>query len=245
MDMKKNLLLLTFLVFLISGASAQSFSFFDHNSNPIANGTMLEVLDLPSASEIVFEMNIQNSSDSEKIVMAKKNYIDVLADTYNMFCWGMCFGPDVFVSTTVDTLSVGEITYDGFFSGHYLPNAIEGYSIIQYVFFDVNNPNDSAYVNVKFIAGFTGVSDSENPYYISGVYPNPAVSVARLDYALNSVNEAVVFINDLTGTRVKEVILDHYRGSVFIDVSGLRRGVYFFTVVIDGAAVKTEKLVVK
>lgn len=241
--MKKTLLLLS-LVLCLSGAFAQSILFFDHEGASVENGSIIELVEEPSVTEILFELNVQNATANEMNMYCKKNYIEVIENTMNMFCWGMCFGPTTFVSPDPIVLAGGETTGDGVFSGHYMPQGIEGTSIIQYVFYDEANPNDSSYVTVKYVAGFVGINDIvENT--ISEAYPNPATDVSKIDFNLDYNNSASIMINDLTGSRVKEITLNGNSGTAVIDVNDLFSGIYFYTIVTDNRAIKTGKLVVK
>ena len=240
--MKKTVLLFSFL-FFVSAIFAQSILFYDHDGNMIDNGSTIELLDEPTVGEILFEMNIQNSSDGEMNIYCKKIHVSVMDETMNVFCWGMCFGPDTYVSPSPLTIAAGETTADGIFSGHYMPGGVEGPTTVQYVFFDEANPNDSSYVTVRYVGGFTGLNNFENQ--VSEIYPNPATDYSTIDFNLNYNTSASIILTDLTGSRVKEISLEGNRGSAIIDVNDLYSGVYFYTIITDGQALKTGKLVVK
>ncbi len=242
--MKKSVLLLSFMLLMAFGAFSQSILFFDHEGNAIDNGSTIELVEDPSITEILFEMNINNSTSDSMSIFCKKVYLDVMDDTMNTFCWGMCFGPTTFMSTDSLTLAAGETTNNGVFSGHYMPMGVEGPSTIQYVFFDAANPNDSSYVTVKYVSGFVGINNTfENN--ISEVYPNPATEYGKIDFNINYKSKASIIVNDLTGSRVKEVTLDSNSGTAVIEVNDLFSGIYFYTIIIDGEAIKTGKLVVR
>jgi len=243
--MKNILLSLIFLTFALSGLKAQSFAFYDHDNNLIDNGSVFEVIEAPGSgvAELLFTINIQNTSANELNVMCKKNYISVLDDTYNMFCWGMCYGPNVMISDTL-TMASGETTANDYFSGHYYHNDNQGTTTIQYVFYDAENPSDSAYVNVNYVLGYTGLgSDFDNE--ISALYPNPVENTGYIDYNLNFNDNARIVINNLTGAKVKEITLNNNQGTASVDVTDLFSGVYFYTVITDGKAINTGKLIVK
>lgn len=228
----------------VSSAFAQSILLFDHEGNPVENGTVIERIEEPSVAEILFEMNIQNASDNQMTMYCKKNHIEVVEGSINMFCWGMCYGPNTFVSPTPVTLEAGASTEDGFFSGHYMHQGNMGTSMVQYVFYDEANPNDSAFVTVKYTPGFVGIDNNfENT--ISNIYPNPATDVSRIDFNLYFNNNASIVISDLTGSSVKEIILNSNSGTALIDVNDLFSGVYFYTIITDNKVIKTGKLVVK
>lgn len=244
--MKKSVLLLSLFSILVLGINAQSLTLLDLEGNEVLNGQEFEIVDVPTAGEITFHIKVQNSSENSLDVLVKKVYIDVIDGTMNMFCWGQCFGPTTFVAPNAVPIASGETTTDEFFSGHYMPSGIEGASIIRYVFFDANNVNDSTYVTVSYVGGFTGISTPEADFSISGIYPNPATSVANIDYSFtDGVNDAKIFLNDLTGSRVKEITLSGFSGTASFDISDLRNGVYFYTIVRNDEILKTSKLIIK
>ena len=244
--MKKFVLLLSLFSILILGINAQSLTLIDLEGNEVLNGQEFELLDIPTTEEITFHMKVQNSSENDLEVLVKKAYVAIVDSTMNMFCWGQCFGPDTYVASNAVTIVAGETTSDEFFSGHYMPLGHEGTSIIRYVFFDANNVNDSIYVTVKYVGGFTGINTPEDNFSISGIYPNPATSMANIDYSFaDGFIDAKIFVNDLTGSRVKEIMLSGFSGTASFDVSDLRSGVYFYTLVRKGEILKTSKLIIK
>ena len=244
--MKKFVLFLSLCSILVFGVNAQSLTLFDLEGNEVLNGQEFELVDVPSVGEITFHLKVQNSTENDLNVLAKKVYVDVVDLTMNMFCWGQCFGPDTYVSPTAVTILAGETTGDEFFSGHYMPLGHEGTSIIRYVFFNADNVNDSTYVTVKYVGGFTGINTPEDNFTVSGIYPNPATSVANIDYSFaDGSNDATIYVNDLTGSRVKEITLSGFSGTASFDVSDLRNGIYFYTIVRNDEILITSKLIIK
>lgn len=78
-------------------------------------------------------------------------------------------------------------------------------------------------------------------------YPNPYTSTTNIDYDFSAVkdfNTASIVVYDMMGKAVKTLNLKGNQGTVILDRTNLGSGVYFYSLVVDGARLKTEKLVV-
>ncbi|WP_417200664.1 T9SS type A sorting domain-containing protein [Bizionia sp.] len=75
------------------------------------------------------------------------------------------------------------------------------------------------------------------------IYPNPAIDQLELAYALKTRN-AQAILHDMHSTPVKKLSLDGQKGSMTIDVSALKKGLYFLTI-IDGDDTIIKKIVKK
>jgi hypothetical protein len=244
--MKKILLSLLCLT-LVFSAFAQSFSLQDTNGIAIPAGSKIQILGDPTAPVITAKVHVKNNAAEAKEVKVKKliNEGDTLPLTMNYFCWGVCYGPTTYVSPFPQTIQAGAVN-DQFY-GDYNPQSIPGKSTITYVFFDMNNVNDSVAVTVEFNAS-PATADNELPseICISSAYPNPAINTVCLDYNLpGAFNKASVVISNILGAQVKEVVLYNNSGKVQIPVSDLENGIYFYSVVADNQLVVTRKFVVK
>lgn len=243
--MKKILLLLLALT-LITGSFAQSFSLSYLGSSIPAGGT-LPIIGDPADEIMDALINITNNSAVAKSVKVKKivHEGDTLAGTINSFCWGLCYPDTTYLSPYPQNIEPGQIS-DQFY-GDYRPNNIPGKSKIMYVFFDVDNRNDSVAVMVEYNASPASAGDDlASLVKFSGAYPNPAVKMVNVDYSIpSSVNKASITITNMLGCKVKEVKLDSYSGKSQIDVSELINGIYFYSLVADDQLILTRKFVVK
>ena len=244
--MKKNLLSLICLT-LFSGAFAQSFSLQDTNGVAIAAGSTVQILGDPTDPVITAKIHIRNNAAVAKEVKVKKmiNEGDTLPLTMNYFCWGVCYGPMTYVSPFPQTIPAG-VVYDQFY-GDYNPQTVPGKSTITYVFFDMNNVEDSVAVTVVFNASpVTIVDNPAASVSVSAAYPNPAINYVYVDYNFPvSVGRASVVISNILGARVKEVVLDNHSGKVQIPVSDMVNGIYFYSIVAGEQMVLTRKFIVK
>ncbi len=243
----KKILLSLICLSLFSGAFAQSFSLQDTNGVAITAGSTIYCLGDPTSPVMTCKIHITNNAAEAKDVKVKKliNEGDTLPLTMNYFCWGVCYGPMTYVSPFPQTIQPGAVN-DQFY-GDYNPQAVPGKSTITYVFFDMNNVNDSVAVTVEFNASPAAIVD--NPLAgvsVSVAYPNPAINYVYLDYNLPlSVNRASIVISNILGAQVKEVVLDNHSGKVQIPVSDLVNGIYFYSVVAGEQMLITRKFVVK
>ena len=116
-----------------------------------AGGT-LAIQDDQSVMEIVAHMAIQNNYPEAKSIKVSKEIISETEGHINQFCWGLCFPPFVFESPDPITLEAGELNEEDF-SGHLIPNGIEGVTLIKYTFFEDANPDLAVHFFVEFTAG--------------------------------------------------------------------------------------------
>jgi hypothetical protein len=244
--MKKILLSLLCLT-LFSGIFAQSFSITDTNGVVLNPGATIQFLGDPADEVIKAVIYLKNNSDAAKDVKVKKviNQGDTLPGTNNTFCFGgLCFPPTTYLSPSY-SMGPGEV-YKGFY-GDYNPQTVPGISRIMYVFFDVNNTNDSVAVTVEYNASPASVNDDLAALVkFSDAYPNPATDVVSVEYMIpGTVKKASIAITNMLGSKIREVNLEDLSGKSRIPVSDLMNGIYFYSLVADHQLVLTKKFVVK
>jgi hypothetical protein len=190
--MKKILLSLICLT-LFAGAFAQSFSLQDTNGVAINAGATFYISGLPSDEIITARIDIKNNSDVSKDVKVKKTLTAVLPNTMNYFCWGVCYGPDTFVSPYAQPVAAGTVSNQ--FYGDYSALGVIGTSTIMYTFFDVNNPNDSVAVYVEFNAAYPPVQ-SFSLQDTNGVVIDAGATVQVLGLPTATVITAKIWIKN-------------------------------------------------
>jgi subtilisin family serine protease len=91
-----------------------------------------------------------------------------------------------------------------------------------------------------------GIDEAENSPAKFSVYPNPFADYATVDYDLSSLKHSVaeLRITDMIGKQIKSISLNTKKNSLTISRNNLQSGVYFCSLVVDGKAVRTNKLVV-
>jgi len=242
--MKKFILFSSFILLYFS-AFTQSFLILNALKQNVSNSNATVTGDA-SSSYIKGQFYIVNDTSVIMNFKVKKIENNVLANTLNSFCFnGQCYPPFVFVCDSFMALPSGDTTTASSFYGDYTPSGIVGSSVITYVVYDANNPNDSTYVTVTYQANLASISKPDfSRVDFSNPYPNPASVQAKINYNIPlSYNKATLILRNLIGTTVKEYELDNTQGRIVLDLADLDEGIYFYSLIIDGNVVLTRKLI--
>ncbi|MCK9616887.1 MAG: T9SS type A sorting domain-containing protein [Lentimicrobiaceae bacterium] len=237
--MKKFVLLFSTVVLLSAVVFAQSLSLSD-SSGVVANNSTIVILRPPSNEYMSSYIWVTNNSGAAIDVKVKKVEKYVTTGHENTFCWDVCYGTTTYVSENPVTINAADTFF--YFTGDLNPYSIPGYDTIQYVFFNERNPLDSVCYNVVFVAGYVGIAEKEMPAIVS-LYPNPASSVIKLQYNINS-SKAEVKLYNLTGTLVKQSQLSQNANLFTMNVSNLPSGVYYISLIENQKIVVTRKVII-
>jgi hypothetical protein len=241
--MKKTVLFLILALTTFYIGHAQSLSLAD-STGPIANNSTITRPGHVNDSEIVSYFFVKNNTSAAVSVRVKKVEVNLVTGTSNSFCWGLCFGPNVYLSP--DPLVINAHATDSAdFSGHYSPLGNVGTSTVRYVFFNIANLSDTVCVNVAYNGLPVGIPTQTVKNILSGAYPNPANSTVNFEYSLNTENTASVVIRNLLGTVVKKADLSSSETRMSIFTGDLPEGIYFYSLDVDGKTMTTRKLIVK
>lgn len=240
--MKKSIFTLI-LMAVIGCVSAQSLQ-FEWEGTVFDEGEIIECTnDEYGFGEFIQHMYVRNNTQEPMRVLIEKEIVQDLEGVMNTFCWGMCFGPDVFVSPDANEVPAGDINTDEL-SFHALYDAdVFGDVIVKYYAYEERTPEQRVSIVVRFRK--SGVGVAENVANLGHAYPNPASSVVHFDYELSASNTVSVSVYNLLGQEVLNQNLNSLQGQVTISVADLNEGIYFCNLVVNGRAVKTEKFVVK
>ncbi|MBN1200071.1 MAG: T9SS type A sorting domain-containing protein [Bacteroidales bacterium] len=238
--MKKIILLTYLLSIAVFFGYSQSLSLV-HNSNPVANDEAINFNGEPSTSVINSFIGVVNNGSTALSVKCKKVEISLIPDTENAFCWDVCYGPDIYVS--IGWVDIDPGVTNTAFTGDYSPQNHAGQSIIRYVFFDANNPNDSVCFRALYNAYPLGMENHEVLASLSAAYPNPASVQASFSYSVERGATALLLVRNVLGSTVKEVSLTG-SGMTSISTLDLSEGIYFYSLVVNGKTESTRKLVV-
>ncbi|MCD4789716.1 MAG: T9SS type A sorting domain-containing protein [Bacteroidales bacterium] len=238
----KNLILTLIITIIFSSSFSQNLELY-FEGELLEPNEEITIIAHPDSGTIVFDsLGVKNISSTEMDVLVKKVIIDTIPTTTNDFCWGSCYPSFVYVATYPVTIGPGDIYHE--FAGHYSPNGIEGKSKIMYVFFDMNSPDDSVSVIVDYNATTSGVIDNYCNCSISNAYPNPANSFTSLNYDMNGVKNARLVIYNFLGSVVKEIEITNSYGNLKVNTSDFDEGIYFYSLLINNKALKTQKLII-
>lgn len=231
------------LMAVIGCVSAQSLR-FEWDGTAYEDGAVVVCEnDEYEIGEYIQHMQIRNLTSGNLNVVVEKEVMENLESTMNWFCWGMCFGPDTYVSTSgllveANSLNTDDLTFHVMFE-----EPVFGYVVMKYYAYDERNPDEKVSIIVKFHRSGNGVIDNSRPMEMSRAYPNPASSMVHFNYSCEGNLTAVVY--NLLGQEVTRQELNANSGQMSISVADLQDGIYFCTMKVNGRAVATEKFVVK
>lgn len=245
--MRKTILLLSFSL-MVSGLWAQSLKLKDKQGNDITGATVNLACE-PADQYASYKLDVENVSGSEKNVKVKKYELNTLDGVEGLtLCWLSCYPP--FVFETPDPIMIqpnqvvdvfeGDVTYG---------TTVHGTFAAKFVFFDIDNPDDSSFVVVWYNIGNVSRNESiAKTVKMTNAYPNPVTassSVVNIDYKLPANTSAGrIKVNNLLGTTVSVSELTKNEGVAQINVSNFKNGVYFYTLIINNSSVITRKFIV-
>ena len=242
---KKSIFTLMFLA-VIGWVSAQSLQ-FEWNGHVYSDGETIECTnDAYGYGEYIQDMQLRNLTSGDLNVIVEKEVIEPLDGTIDLFCWGQCFGPEIYVSPNPVVIAANSLnSVMNPLSFHVIfDEDVYGKVEMRYYAYDESNPSERVSINVVF--NKSGESVNENSTLSFGqAYPNPASSVVNFDYNLNPGDKATVSIYNLLGQEVKSLSVNALQSRLAISVADLNEGIYFCNLFVNGCALKTEKFVVK
>jgi hypothetical protein len=206
----------------------------------------------PSESFIQAQAVITNSGSTPMNVMVR--FEEVSAGPTNSghyFCWAICYSEgavtDGFVTPSQHALTIDAGASTNNFYSDFVPNGTVGIATYRYTFYDQTNPSDETSLEITFDTQNVGIKDvlTSGKSGISESYPNPAASDVNINYSLTpGWNQANLAIYSMLGSQVQSVNLNENQGTLNLDVSSLPAGLYFYTLVVDGNAINTKKMLV-
>lgn len=121
------------------------------------------------------------------------------------------------------------------FTGSHLPDYSWGYGKV-----DAFNSFTQCVLGVKSII-------ASNDNYLLNAYPNPMNKSTLIAYDFSTIKQyaaASIVIFDIMGNTVQTIMLNNSKGSTVLTKNSLAAGIYFYTLMVDGSRLKTEKLAV-
>jgi hypothetical protein len=233
--MKKQLLVLGALITIgFSGANAQSLNLSNYNLT--VNGN--------TNAALSSYVTLNNSTSADFPMMVERSLVNLVPGHLEFFCTSVfCYPPGTDATNTADTIEAGTSSQ---FYGDVIPNSIPGTSTINYKFFSLDDPTDSASITLNFAFTTVGLNDVKSSPVLSAPSPNPADGFTVFTYNVqeNLVNDKLVVYNML-GSLVKSIDVPGSNGVLVITTADLRSGVYFVSYQQNnGKLNSTTKLVV-
>lgn len=237
--MLRQLVFLYASILVFSGVSAQNLYFLDSSENSMNGQTVTSSGQDLNGTHIV-HLKSKNTSGSYMNVKVRRYELNVLPNTQNYFCWTNCYAPVDAGTQPVwtDPFEVGMVADSVYekFSAYYTPNGVAGVSSFRFVLFDVNNPDDSSYVDIFFDIA-TGVEETRNQDELQA-YPNPVRDVLFLSSGWESFE-----IYNILGEKMQTADSFSTARGKEIDMRNFNEGIYFLTLKSGNKSI-TKRIVV-
>lgn len=214
--------------FTVLSASAQSFTISNVEDPSFKDG------------QYHAQLSVVNTASAEKNVKVKAYLDEIKMSDESYFCVGVnCYPPSV--TEVTYTLGASE---SGLFIAYLTPGPSQGTRTVRYEFSDVDNPSDK--VEHTFIFGATSVNDDSYGVIasLSAAFPSPSVESATIHYSVPETAQASIEVMTADGGLLKTFSLQDPKGSVVIPTAEFASGSYFYTLVINGKIVASNKLVI-
>lgn len=217
-----------------------------YNGEIIANNQEVAVLVDPGINPASVYAVVKNINTVPVTIKVRRYDINLLENTELSFCWGFaCYMPTTYL--TPEGLEIESQASTDSFHSDYRHDSIQGISKVRYTFFNEANRGDSISFVIKYTVGYLGIDKNPSALAsISNVYPNPASTTSYVDFKLpKSTANASLRVSNLLGVTVMEIPLDRNEGKAMINVSNLKDGIYFYSLIVNNSATHTRKFIVK
>ncbi len=244
--MKKILLSMAVMLITVFYVNAQSFT-LEWNGE-VCGDTITLTPESPEATDIAFEAIFNNLTDVGVNIKVARNEIIMMDSTDSDFCWaGQCYPSWVDTSGNFQYVPAGGSSAEADFVAHYHIHNAVGVSLIEYTFYNNDNPDENVKIVVKFDTDPTTINENIlKNIWLSDVYPNPATNFVTIDYRLpQEVLSANVKVVNILGSIVKEQNVDIRNNNMRMDITDINSGIYFYSLFVNGEVYSTKKLIVR
>jgi hypothetical protein len=215
----------------------------------VVNGTVVHALSGTWELRDTVSLFAQLNAESERTVNLRRYEVQMVEQSKNFYCWGVCY-----TAQTAGNIPVWESAHPVFmgagqtvdnFHAYYESRGYAGASTFRFVWFDVDNMNDSTWVDIVFDSA-VGMGENSGGVLGFDAYPNPALDApmtVRFSLDPSVVGAQLVVYNALGG----KVLVRQVRGasaSVVLPRDEFQPGVYFANVEVGGRALITKRLII-
>jgi hypothetical protein len=235
--MKRIIIGLGLMTFTL-GASAQGLEVYIASETEDVSGTTVE--DVDGDLEAVFV--VKNVSDSPVVIAVERVKLIVLEGTGDYLCWAEQCYDETDVAPFDPYLNPDEALLESDSSevliSYHVTHEIAGCASYRYYFIDAGDVRRDS-LDVLFCST---VSIDENQGLDITIFPNPVSEI--LTVSLDRITDNVGFeLYNVLGDVVMTKNL--IQGQNYLNVQALPNGVYFYSIMQEGNAVETKKLVVR
>ncbi|MDQ3100527.1 MAG: T9SS type A sorting domain-containing protein [Bacteroidota bacterium] len=246
----KKTLLLSFLVLAGMSGSAQVASLMDGNDNVVNGQTIVHWGDSETMDQSV-SVYVLINGNSSKTLNVRRYEIEVEPTTQNYFCWGVCYGAvdagemPVWQAQPVHALLLEPGVVASNFHAYHSPMGVIGSNTYRYVWFDVEAPNDSVWVDINFQVTSVGIEEAAINSTLN-IYPNPVTTnEVMISYQWAGRSDgATVAVRNMVGQVVLQRPIISATGKFQLSVVDLTPGVYFATIEHQDQIMATQRIVI-
>jgi hypothetical protein len=227
----------------------------------------LDTLNEFHSGEISLHWDVVNESNSEMTLMCTRTFIEtvdpynypyvqslpeaLVEGAYEKFCWGpLCYNYGTDASSQNPSLLVNlpAGATDTTFIAYYYPNNVLGTTTIEYCFHPVDDVAAGSCHQITYVSTATASIennlDNLGASSIATVYPNPMKGTGWLEYDILIGATGDVVFRDLAGKEIMRESGLVLSGKIAINSDKFAQGIGFYTLEINGIAVRTERFVV-
>jgi hypothetical protein len=221
--------------------SSQSFILKDDNNVPLSNGDTIVVTG-PDTLYMEAGILVENISAVGKLVKVESFDLTVVPGAESFMMWGTIEYPP-FTTLTAYGDSVSAFMTNNTFMSGYMSFGTPGTSWYKYIFFDENNPSDSAWAVIQYNSlAVTGIE--ENLFSEASVYPSPGSGMLNVLFSPVAKSNCIAEVFNSTGDLVVWRSIDASTELFCIDITKFRAGIYFLKLTDqENYAFKTWKIV--
>lgn len=227
-----------------------SFRLYKLNDTTVVyhNGDTIEIpmLSLDKAQENAL-INVKNISTSDITANMRQRVLNRVEGATYSFCFGNCYednGNAVLEGETPVSIKAGLFAED-LCVMDYNPNGNAGTTCVRYTIYNVNSPDDSTCVVIKYNDKHVGINESEQyPALRMSVYPNPASTITRIHINGCNFQQPELRICNLLGSVIFQQKITSAEQTISIDVNNWNNGVYFYSIWNGSKNICTQKMIV-
>ncbi len=244
--MKKFLLSFT-MILSVMALSAQGYTVTNSASGDVVESGVTYHVYGPGNDWGELNIGFTVTANENVRLFGEKVENNVIEGTSNFYCFGLCFGPSVYVNPEPVAFAAGD---EQEFSMHFMADDIltvlgQEQSMTYYLY-PADDPDNKFVINVIFMYSMEGMDDISAVEEFGNAYPVPASDVVNFDYSFNSnVSSAMIAVYNMMGQEVLRNDISGMSGKLSLNVSGLADGVYFYSLIVNGNKEKSSKLVVR
>jgi hypothetical protein len=252
--MTRSFTFIILLTLVMLKGTAQNLQLINIGNQADITGATIEIQSQDNHGWVGYEsldlsVKVINISGGQLEIGSKKIEHDTLQnDVQHTFCFGgLCYPPAVFISPQNVILSSG--SSDSSFIAHYLFDNrvhVRGVNHVSYIFYDVNNPNDSFAVNVIYNTVVNGIDNPINNHVTVSTFPNPVTNEVtfQFDHSVTShPGKQLTLINSF-GEYFSPDNLNVTGNQISFSTASLSSGIYYYRFTENDYRVIDGKIVV-